>query len=117
MYNIEELKEKLEELRNSIDNGMLIPITNITKVVLDDTIDLINSLEILEKNEEFISSKINSVRKYLNILEEIMNILTFLPNIESYEDTFYDDITKMIDSQYNKYLVKLKNIENSQLRK
>lgn len=70
-----------------------------------------------KKNEEFISSKINSVRKYLNILEEIMNILTFLPDIESYEDTFYDDITKMIDSQYNKYLVKLKNIEDSQLRK
>lgn len=113
MYNIEEIKENLEILKNSIEKSMVIPIENNTIVLLNDTIKLIDNI----KNEEFISSKINSVRKYLNILEEIMNILTFLPNIESYEDTFYYDITKMIDSQYNKYLVKLKNIENSQLRK
>ena len=43
-----------------------------------------------------------SVRKYLLILEEVKDLLTNLPDIESYTDTFYDDISYLIDKQYDK---------------
>lgn len=43
-----------------------------------------------------------ALRKYLLILEEIQDLLTCLPDIECYTDTFYDDVNYLIDKQKDK---------------
>lgn len=100
MYNIEELKEKLKELRNSIDNGMLIPITNITKVVLDDTIHLINSLE---KKEEFENNKIDVTKEYENMIHAFECDFAIAFNYGDYN--IFDDLRRLYEDK-NKRLLK-----------
>lgn len=52
-----------------------------------------------------------SLRKYLKILEDVTDLLTNLPDIEDYADTFYDDINYLIDKQYNKMYERLERTE------
>lgn len=52
-----------------------------------------------------------AVRNYLNILEEVTELLTNLPDIERYVDTFYDDMIYLIDKQYDKMYCKLEKME------
>lgn len=58
-----------------------------------------------------------AVRNYLNILEEVTELLSNLPDIESYEDTFYDDINYLIDKQYDKMYGYLEVKEINELNK
>lgn len=56
-----------------------------------------------------------SLRKYLKILEDVTELLTNLPDIERYEDIFYDDITCLIDKQYDKMYNRLERMEGVNL--
>ena len=58
-----------------------------------------------------------SIRKYLKILEEIKDLLTCLPDIEDYNDTFYDDMNYIIDKQIDKFEMKLENKELKECRR
>lgn len=50
----------------------------------------------------------NDLRNYLNILENVKDLLSCLPETcESYTDTFYGDINYLIDKQYDKMYEKL----------
>lgn len=56
----------------------------------------------------------NDLRNYLKILEDVMELLSNLPNsCEDYTDTFYDEIINLIDSQFNKMYRKLENKERN----
>ena len=58
-----------------------------------------------------------SIREYLKNLEEIKDLLSYLPDIEDYNDTFYDDMNYLIDKQIDKFEMKLNNIELEERRR
>ena len=58
-----------------------------------------------------------SIREYLKNLEEIKDLLSYLPDIEDYNDTFYDDMNYLIDKQIDKFEMKLNNKELEERRR
>ena len=99
MYNKNEIIEKLEELRNSIDKGMLIPITNTTKALLDDTIYIIDTLE---KRQEFENNKIDVTKEYESMLHAFECDFAIAFNYGDYN--IFDDLRRLYENKNKRLL-------------
>ena len=92
MYNKDELIEKLIELRNSID-------INTAKALLDDTINIINTIE---KRNEFEYNKIDVTKEYENMIHSFECDFAIAFNYGDY--SIFDDLRRLYENNNKRLL-------------
>lgn len=110
MKNYDELREKVKALKQSIETGMLIPITKNTVTLLDDVIHFINTMEkkeIFEKEQfetlkgELIKTDVT--KEYENMIHAFEGDFSIAFNYGDY--AIFDDLRRLYENK-NKRLIK-----------